>query len=476
MSQGVALNGLENPERDTEDYHRYIDWLERARKWLVLCSCLCAAAGLAANLAGIALSLYPKENAAATTPTALVCILMLCVAISISDNRSKYYGFSLTAVLIAVLGASLPHAFEAFDRDYLVLPQFGGQVGQDTSLVIILLAISVISRYRASLVGLAAGLAAFALIMNAVIGQTYGLPFFDGEMALPTLLSLIFAMAASASLYLHRPIIRVMFMSGSIGFRTRVMMAVGFIAPWGCGMLLYRWYGVPERDYPVEATLISAIIWIMLAVTLASGFYHERADKERRAAERRLAQLALTDPLTELPNRAALNAKLADHWTRFHRFQVPIAIVLIDLDHFKAINDTFGHDIGDTVLRAVRNALSPYLREEDVIARWGGEEFICVLKNTELHHLQRITERLRRAMLSISDLPSLSHGKGRVNVSASFGVSTLQKGDKGYAAAIKRADEALYIAKRNGRNRVVFDAALRPTLLQTVKARSALRA
>lgn len=464
---------LENPERNPQEEHRYIIWLESARVWIVLFAFLCAGIGLLANFLGVSLSTYITGEAPATTLNTALCILFLGIAICTSDNRKKFRTLRPIAVLATIICAGAPQAI-----DFMGLggPFVSSGFGLDTSLIIVLLAISVQARFHLSYVGLWAGLAASALILNGVIGQSYGLPFFDGEMALMTLISLACIMVATASLYLHRPLIRVMFMSGSIGLRTRTMMAVGFLAPWGCGLLLYRWYGVPERAFHVEATLISAIIWIMFVVTLASGFSHEKADQERRRAERRLAQQALTDTLTQLPNRAATTARLSELWHRFHRFGESSAIVLVDLDHFKTINDTFGHDIGDKVLQSMRDAIMPYLRDDDLVGRWGGEEFICILRNTELQHLQRITERLRMSIRKVSDLPTLDHGKGRVNVSASFGISTLQKGDKGYTAAIKRADDALYVAKRNGRNRAVFDSALRASVLESVRMRNALRA
>ncbi|WP_165611781.1 GGDEF domain-containing protein [Cognatiyoonia koreensis] len=455
--------GLENPERDATEQHRYINWLKAARKWVTLAAIVLVFFGLAENLLGVSLSTYTFGTDAATSPLSAFSITLLAFAISLGDRREAHAWHGSVIALFAILAVSAQRVAPLF-VDHIPFGTYfvAGTVGTDTMLIICLLAVSVLMRFQTAVLGLATWLAACALILNGIIGHTYGLPYFDGEMAILTLLSLVCCLIGTLALYLHRPLVRVVFMTGSIGFRTRTMMAVGFLAPWFCGLLLYRWYGVPEREFHVEATLISAIIWTMLAVTLASGFSQERADKERRAAEKRLAEQALTDSLTGLPNRAALTARLTTYWTRFQRFNVPSAIILIDLDHFKAINDTFGHDMGDNVLRAVRGALLPYLRQDDIVARWGGEEFICVLKNTDLRQLQHISERLRAAIRAISDLPALSHGKGPVKVSASVGVSTFLAGDRGYEAAIKRADDALYVAKRHGRNRVIFDGALRP--------------
>lgn len=470
------MNDLEKPDRDDTKQDRYIVWLAESRNWIALTAIVVAVIGLAANYAGVTISLYSGDLVAETSPLTVVSIVVLASSIVISERRDRTVHYAALAAMIAIAVSVLPHLGEFVGLGDLQIEALGGRVGVATALIISLLSMSVVLRFYSPFLGLACGLSGTAFVLNGIIEQSYGLPYFDGEMAFLTLVSLAIVMAAIATLYLHRPLIRVIFLSGPIGFRTRLMMAVGFLAPWFCGLLLYRWYGVPDREFHVEANLISTIIWVMLTVTLASGYLHEKADKKRRAAEQLLAKQATTDSLTGLPNRSALVAQFSASWERYQRHNVSSAIILIDLDEFKNINDTFGHDVGDIVLKAVRGALLPCLRQEDMIGRWGGEEFICLVRNTDLIQLQHISERLRTALVGISDLPALSHGKGPIPVSGSFGVSTFTKGDRGYEAAIKRADDALYIAKRNGRNRVVFDTSLRPSIVVSPRRRSALTA
>lgn len=474
--RGEALNDQVYPDEAAEA-QRYVIWMEKSQYLMTGLAVVSAIIGVIINFAEIPLVFWSEGPDAQTTPITLLSIVFLAVGVASSGRTGRYAQIGYASAIGALLISVLPHLV-GFPVAVLNNAAFNrGSLGLDTSLIIGCIAMSILFRRSFPKIGLAAGLAASALILNGGISQTYGLAYFDGNMALMTLISLIFITVATIPLYLDRPIVRVMFLSGHIGMRTRLMMAVGFVAPWLCGLLLYHWYGVPERSFAVEATLISAIIWVMFAVTLASGFLHERADTIRRQMERQLAIQAVSDPLTGLNNRKGLTKSLSRQWDRFNRFQRTSAILLIDLDNFKMINDTFGHDIGDIVLKSVGNALRPYLRQDDAVGRWGGEEFLCVLNDANVIHLNRISERLRLAIKDISDLPVLLHGKGKVEVSASIGVSVFMANDRGYEAAIRRADEALYAAKRHGRNRVIFDPLVRAmTVPKKVRSESALTA
>jgi diguanylate cyclase (GGDEF)-like protein len=125
------------------------------------------------------------------------------------------------------------------------------------------------------------------------------------------------------------------------------------------------------------------------------------------------------------------------------------SVILFDIDHFKSINDTYGHDVGDEVLRKVAAVVRKNLRKDDVIARWGGEEFVILLPKTNKKAATVVAEKLRNAIKSVK-IPQM---KGRV-ITASFGVTEVREGES-LEKVLKRADEALYEAKRNGRDRVV---------------------
>ncbi|MFN3179470.1 MAG: GGDEF domain-containing protein, partial [Thermus sp.] len=147
---------------------------------------------------------------------------------------------------------------------------------------------------------------------------------------------------------------------------------------------------------------------------------------------------ALTDPLTGLPNRRALEMAIEREAARVDRGEKPFSLVLLDLDHFKRVNDTQGHQEGDRLLKEVAQFLIAHVRQGDLVGRWGGEEFAILLPRAEEGEAMRVAERLRAEL-------------SRLGVSGSFGVA-LYWGD--VKEVFQRADSALYLAKKRGRNRV----------------------
>ncbi|MBF8642059.1 MULTISPECIES: GGDEF domain-containing protein [Pseudomonas] len=158
---------------------------------------------------------------------------------------------------------------------------------------------------------------------------------------------------------------------------------------------------------------------------------------------------ALTDPLTGLPNRAAWTERLDAEVSLWQRYHSSLLLAVIDVDHFKRVNDDFGHLAGDKVLKIIGTQLSKKLRRTDFIARFGGEEFVVLLPNTSMEEGEPLIQALRAA---IEACPF--HFKGeRVTITCSAGLTALQTGE-GSKQAFERADQALYRAKRGGRNRI----------------------
>lgn len=160
-------------------------------------------------------------------------------------------------------------------------------------------------------------------------------------------------------------------------------------------------------------------------------------------------QKALTDPLTGLPNRAALSERLELEVARVQRFGGELLLAMLDVDHFKRINDDFGHLAGDKVLKIIAGELAKRLRKTDFIARFGGEEFVVLLPSTPIEGGRQLLESLRG---SVEKIPF--HFKGEpLNITCSVGVTAFRTGERN-DAAFERADQALYRAKRSGRNRL----------------------
>lgn len=171
----------------------------------------------------------------------------------------------------------------------------------------------------------------------------------------------------------------------------------------------------------------------------------QAADELRRLNEL-LARQATTDPLTGIANRLKFNEALRTEIRRSKRNNVPLSLIMFDIDHFKTINDTFGHDSGDTVLRGLTALVSKKVRVHDEFARWGGEEFVIMVTHTSLPHAGLFAEKLRTL---IDDLEWPWSRK----VTCSFGATQLAEEDT-EDRLVQRVDAALYRAKANGRNRV----------------------
>ena len=181
---------------------------------------------------------------------------------------------------------------------------------------------------------------------------------------------------------------------------------------------------------------------------------HERTesllDTQRELIEdnTELSRIALSDSLTGLSNRAHMNQLLHKEFSRFERHKQKFCIIMLDIDHFKQINDKFGHDVGDMVMVQIADRFKKSIRTADSVARWGGEEFLFCCAMTNQDEVQSIAENIRHL---IADEPFETAG----TITVSLGCAQIEKGEE-VTALIKRADIALYEAKNNGRNQTVF--------------------
>jgi diguanylate cyclase (GGDEF)-like protein len=167
---------------------------------------------------------------------------------------------------------------------------------------------------------------------------------------------------------------------------------------------------------------------------------------QRQKMEKELVELATIDPLTAIANRRKFDEALQYELNRDSRYRHALSIIFCDLDYFKKINDQHGHKIGDDALREFASLISCHTRNTDIVARWGGEEFVLLLPETDIKKAASIAEKLR-AEIENNRFSYVG------NITASFGVTEYVPGDN-EISFIKRADDALYLAKENGRNRV----------------------
>jgi diguanylate cyclase (GGDEF)-like protein len=172
---------------------------------------------------------------------------------------------------------------------------------------------------------------------------------------------------------------------------------------------------------------------------------------ERRNMEAKLRFLATTDPLTGAFNRRQFFDKANAEFQRHRRYDHAFVLLLMDLDHFKHINDNFGHPAGDAVLKSFVKTADMIFRETDLFGRTGGEEFSALLPETDTANAVRVADRLRE---KVDGLRVIAEGKS-IHFTVSIGMTTLRPEDESLREMVRRADEALYEAKGTGRNRVV---------------------
>ena len=198
---------------------------------------------------------------------------------------------------------------------------------------------------------------------------------------------------------------------------------------------------IPLNSLDGTVNFISIIIYDVTDIALSK--------KELKAANTQLVHQSRTDQLTQLNNRGYWEECLVKELGRYQRYQNQCSLVLFDLDHFKNINDNYGHNVGDEVLKTVSRILKENIRGTDIAGRYGGEEFGVILLGTDAENAMVFAERFRK---SIEKHKIQSRGE-TFNVTASLGIAEFTEDLKSHVELIERADQALYASKHSGRNR-----------------------
>jgi diguanylate cyclase (GGDEF)-like protein len=217
----------------------------------------------------------------------------------------------------------------------------------------------------------------------------------------------------------------------ALGLMLSLPATVGFAAA-------YRFQVVRRREYAA-----------LLRAEAANADLQREIDR-RQALEQELQRQANTDPLTGLYNRRHYEALFDQELRRARRYHTPLALCVADLDHFKQVNDTYGHTAGDVALRVAARICLSGLRDPDIMGRLGGEEFVILLPNTSAADACRIADRLRERLQSADIVAD----NMRFRLTATFGVTELLPSDRTINDLVRRADDALYAGKRAGRNQV----------------------
>lgn len=210
-----------------------------------------------------------------------------------------------------------------------------------------------------------------------------------------------------------------------------------YLSPEFCSNQFYQGRIFPLKQYKSD---LRAVLWIAINTT------------EKVLFTKKLNELAINDELTGINNRRYFNEVMKRTFDMFQRDKVSFCILMLDIDFFKKVNDRYGHDGGDALLKSLACTLKESLRDIDILARYGGEEFIALLPNTEKSDAFIVAQRVRLAV----EKSIVQHGTQKIKVTMSVGGGEISPGDKDYESVIKRADVALYEAKNSGRNKVVI--------------------
>lgn len=252
------------------------------------------------------------------------------------------------------------------------------------------------------------------------------------------------------------------------GWLSSLGLVAGFGAVWpllgltALYLATYLWVASTSPGFYLrqELVVVFAVAFASVMCSVASERFRRQRERARHLARqledanRRLADLALRDPLTGVHNRGYLEEFLAQEVTRAQRYGTSLVVAMLDLDDFKAYNDTQGHLAGDDVLRRVADVMRSCLRRSDLVARYGGEEFTVVLVGTHPDDAARVLERIRGAVasLSVPGAEVLPWG----SITLSVGAACFPHDGQTTRELLSRADDALYRAKAWGKNRVEF--------------------
>jgi diguanylate cyclase (GGDEF)-like protein len=292
---------------------------------------------------------------------------------------------------------------------------------------------------------LAVGLSA----LLAVVGYVYGVPLLYGSssytaMALHTGSSFLLLALATVFIDPNQGLARRFWSHSSGGAVSRRLLPASVIVPVVLGGIFIKTsVSVHELRLSLALSVMSSVILMGLLITwLARSLGLE--ERARMLAERH----SWIDGLTGAFNRRAFDDRLARESARSNRLGTPLSLILLDIDHFKKVNDTHGHLVGDDVIRLVATAAGSQLRSTDTLCRYGGEEFAILLPDTSLHAAAIVAGKVRRSIAE-AELAELG-----LRVTASAGVTDWRNGEDGASDLVRRADLALYDAKRSGRDQV----------------------
>ncbi|SBS26315.1 putative diguanylate cyclase YcdT [Marinomonas aquimarina] len=404
----------------------------------------------------------PFTNGPATNPLTAICILLLGMSLCLKKRYAKPLQLSFAGLVILItllrIADIVTHSgltayiSPFYDRVLMDIEQGqSNSMGLNTAVMFFFIALSQLL-FSTRQLALSQFVASISVVIPTIslTGYAYNLTGFYGQMSMLTTVAggaLALAMLCLTAHYGGLRAILSPYLGGKIA---RKQTIAGYLVPTVLGFMVAQSLSANEADE--FGIFVVVMCWFIIIMVSVSAIYQERIDSKRRAGERLLAQAALNDPLTNLPNRRMFNdfaqAELARAKGRAGTFW----LLILDIDHFKNINDTAGHDMGDEVLIALGQRLKESVRDLDLVCRMGGEEFSIILSGNSRQEAQQVAERIRHSIEQL-EVKGWTDLHGPITTSIGGATNTPQNTIEDM---VKVADSALYQAKQQGRNRVIF--------------------
>jgi len=332
-------------------------------------------------------------------------------------------------------------------------------VGANTALSFVALSLAHLLRHKYPLFSFFICSVVPLIVFGSLVGYVYEQKQIYGAMSLITVSLMLPISIMSALYWSHYSFLKSLFLSSKIGNISRVHALLAIILPIFLGsMIIY----VSQINHAYPFALYTTVItWGLSFVCFYVSREHEKLDSVRRAYERKILKMSVTDQLTGCYNRFMANSMGDLSIEQAKRSLVPIAVLMIDIDDFKVINDRHGHSEGDEVLKVITKSIGDTLRKSDVFFRWGGEEFLVILNDCSEISTNVLAEKI---LHTIENTHYVTKSMVTLNITASIGYVVYSPEMSEFSTMVNYADKAMYRAKQSGKNKVISYSDLQETI------------
>jgi diguanylate cyclase (GGDEF)-like protein len=417
-----------------------------------LCSFLIAVLSLVAYRLSLVDIIRPLPDGPAVHPFTSLSVMLLSVCVVLTMQRARWFVDGVcTAVLLGELAQlAFPEETSRWFRAFDLFPAgHGAVVSMSTALCLLMLAASLLlRRLRNAEVSQMLSVLAYGAPAIALVGFLLGVQESHVRMSLTTVLMLIPLCVATALRTVYHGFLRALLGPTRVSALARRHLALVMMAPYLLGLGI-----VGIRPNAANASIVILIVAISQTVGLVVAFLAlSFCNLERRSniLQRRIETRARRDGLTGAMNRASFTHHARREIDQHRGKKSDVSLLFVDVDHFKRINDTYGHETGDRVLKRIIRLARSCLRSDDTVARWGGEEFVVLLPATDVNGAWLIAEKIRNR-IEIEHFDALAAG---LQVTVSIGCAEISNRE-GLDELVARADHALYEAKHRGRNQTI---------------------